>query len=150
MCVTLLLGTGMCSVGQGSSKRNMATYQLPHNMSSMSLTPTPVKHFGPLKRGGGGGAGGAGTKKIKIIKSGYIAPAFSGVCNGGTESEVAAQILPSRGPRENGPPKKRSILRMNSWDDPFYEPLQMGHQNFPVHATPANFSILDCTIVRTF
>ena len=37
--------------------------------------------------------------------------------------------LPSWGSRENGK-EKLSILSINIWGDRFYQPLQMGHQNF--------------------
>ena len=44
------------------------------------------------------------------------------LANRGTESEVAAQILPSWGPKEKN--KKRSIcLSINTWGDWFYQPL---------------------------
>ena len=102
--------------------------------------------------------------------------AFSGSRNRGTESEVAAQILPSWGPKENAP-KKWSILSINTWgkgrskswtmcdrlsvrimgqvsiktwDDRFYQPLPVGQQNLAPPAALANFSILACTIVGTF
>ena len=65
-----------------------------------------------------------------------------------TKSEVAAQILPSLGPRENAE-KKLSILSINTWGGLFSQPLEMGHQNYPVPAALANFSILACTVGGT-
>ena len=62
---------------------------------------------------------------------------------------MAAQILPYWGPREKSQ-KKLSILSINMRGDQFYQPLQMGHQNFPAPMAPANFSILACTMVGTF
>ena len=67
----------------------------------------------------------------------------------GTESEVAAQLLPSWGP-EKMPKRKLSILSTNTWGDRFYPPRQMGYQHFPAPVAPANSSILACTMVGTF
>ena len=61
-------------------------------------------------------------------QSGYITPAFSGLPNKWTKSEVAAKnpaFLAAQGEH----PKKLSILSLNTWGDLFYQPLQMGHSD---------------------
>ena len=51
----------------------------------------------------------------------HLSP-FVPMINVATKSEVAAQILPSWGTRENAE-KKLSILSTNTWGDRFSQPL---------------------------
>ena len=69
-----------------------------------SLTPTPPKHFRPVK-----GGGGAGTKNTNR----YLVPRLS--FQGGIFTNAE---------------KKLSILSINTWGDRFSQPLYTGHQNF--------------------
>ena len=96
-----------------------------------SLTPTPPIHFGPLKGGGGKNTnrylvpglsfeGGIFNERQTIFVP--ICPHGRGKIDVATESEVAAQILPSLGPRENAK-KQLSTLSINTWGDRFSQPL---------------------------
>ena len=83
-----------------------------------------------------------------IDQSGYITLAFSGMTN-----RVMNQKWLHKSclwARENTPLNKLSILSINTWGDLFYQPLQMGHQNFLARVAPANFAILACTMIGAF
>ena len=66
-------------------------------------------------------------KKKKQTTCVPIGPPGGGEIDVATKSEVAAQILPSWGPREHAE-KKWNTLSINAWGDP--QPLETGHQNF--------------------
>ena len=105
-----------------------------------SLTPIPSKDSGPLKGGWGGGGGGTNTtpffeppwQNVEEIRSGCITPAFSVIPNTGTEpdrgteSEAAAQILPSWGPRENAPRKLSTLEYKHVGLTGFASPFKWG------------------------
>ena len=81
-------------------------------------------------------------------QTGYITLAFSGIPNRRDKIRSGWTIPALLEARENAQ-NKFSILNVNTLGDLFYRPLQMGHQNFPSPAVPANFSRLACTMVET-